>query len=139
MTENEQVVRRYLEAVWGGGDAAAVADLVDARFSAGDELAVLFPPPYEGPAGVQKRLQIVRDAFGDLRLTINDIRDDGDRVTAAWTITCVHRGMFLGYPPTGRQVTVTGNSVFRLREGKIVERRGRLDRLGLIRQLQAAE
>lgn len=135
MISNEAIVRRYLEAVWNAGDTATLDELVGEGFRAGGELAVLFPPPYEGPAGVQARLEAVRAAFGDFTLTIADIRGQGDTVAVDWTVTCVHRGMFLGYPPTGRRLTVPGHSTFRLRQGKIIARQGRIDRLGLIRQL----
>jgi steroid delta-isomerase-like uncharacterized protein len=136
MDTNEEIVRRYMDAVWNKGDATAIADLVGEGYRPGAELAVLFPPPYEGPTGVQARLQSVREAFGDFHLTIDELRGHGDQVDVNWSATCVHQGAFLGYPPTGRRITVTGSSNFRLRDGKIVERHGRMDRLGLIRQLE---
>jgi steroid delta-isomerase-like uncharacterized protein len=139
MSTNELVVRRYLQAVWNEGDGEAIAGLVDERFRPGEELAVLFPPPYERPAGVRSRLAAVRDAFPDLQLAVDAVREQGDRVEVDWTITGTHLGLFLGYPPTGRRITVTGHSSFRLRGGKLVERHGRLSRLDLIRQLRPAE
>jgi steroid delta-isomerase-like uncharacterized protein len=136
MDANEAIVRRYLDAVWNKGDTTAIADLVGEGYRAGGELAVLFPPPYEGRAGVEARLQSVREAFGDFHITLGEVRSHGDQVEVEWTATCTHRGTFLSYPPTGRRITVTGSSAFRLRDGKIVERHGHMDRLGLIRQLQ---
>jgi predicted ester cyclase len=41
-------------------------------------------------------------------------------------------------PPAGRAVALSGINIFRLRNGKIVERRGVLDQLGLMRQPGAA-
>jgi hypothetical protein len=127
MSTNELVVRRYLQAVWNEGDGEAIAGLVDERFRPGEELAVLFPPPYERPAGVRSRLAAVRGAFPDLPLAV------------AWTITGAHLGLFPGYPPAGRRITVTGHRSFRLRGGRLVERHGRMSRLDLIRQLRPAE
>jgi predicted ester cyclase len=41
----------------------------------------------------------------------------------------------MGAPPTGKQVTATGMSVFRIANGKIVEHWGENDSLGVMQQL----
>jgi predicted ester cyclase len=38
-------------------------------------------------------------------------------------------------PPTGRTLVLDGINIFRIEDDKIVERWGRLDELGLLRQL----
>jgi len=38
-------------------------------------------------------------------------------------------------PPSGRTVTLPGINIWRVRDGRIVERWGRLDELALLRQL----
>ena len=85
-------------------------------------------------AGIRTYELIYTNRFG--QEIWHELRGHDDQVDVDWSATCTHRGAFLGYPPTGRRITVTGSSAFRLRDGKIVERHGRMDRLGLIRQLQ---
>jgi predicted ester cyclase len=46
-----------------------------------------------------------------------------------------HQGVFQGIPPTGRPVTLTGISIWRVNGGTIVESWHELDTLGLIQQL----
>jgi predicted ester cyclase len=41
----------------------------------------------------------------------------------------------MGVAPTGRTIVLAGINVFRLEDDRIVERWGRLDDLGLLRQL----
>jgi predicted ester cyclase len=41
----------------------------------------------------------------------------------------------MGESPTGRDVALGGVNIFRIVDGKIVERWGRLDDLGLLQQL----
>lgn len=48
-----------------------------------------------------------------------------------------HRGEFLGVAPTGREVTISGVTIFRLREGRLVEGWDYYDGLGLLRHLGA--
>jgi predicted ester cyclase len=43
----------------------------------------------------------------------------------------------MGIAPTGQTVTLPGINIFRLKDGRIVERWGVLDMLGFMRQLGA--
>jgi predicted ester cyclase len=52
-----------------------------------------------------------------------------------FTASGTQRGEIMGVPATGRTVTLNGINVFRIRDGRIVERWGRLDDLGLLSQL----
>ncbi|MFF9392746.1 ester cyclase [Streptomyces griseoluteus] len=51
-----------------------------------------------------------------------DLHDPDDRARARWTWNATHTGDFLGIAPTGRRVSMTGLTLFRLGEnGKIAE------------------
>lgn len=65
---------------------------------------------------------------------------EADLVVEYFTATGIQRGELLGVPaPTeGRAVTLRGINVFRVRGDRIVERWGRLDELGILRQLGIA-
>jgi predicted ester cyclase len=56
-------------------------------------------------------------------------------VVARLTQSGTHHGIFLGIPPTGKRVQVTGIEIFRLAGGKIVEHWNSYDDLGLFQQL----
>ena len=60
---------------------------------------------------------------------------EGDLVTERFTARGTHRGEVLGVPPTGRRVVLAGINIFRVQGGRLVERWGRTDDLGLLRQL----
>jgi predicted ester cyclase len=44
----------------------------------------------------------------------------------------------MGAAPTGRTISLPGINIFRLRDGLIIERWGRLDELAMLRQLGLA-
>jgi predicted ester cyclase len=46
-----------------------------------------------------------------------------------------HRGDFQGIAPTGKSITQTGIDILRLAGGKVSERWGEFDNLGLMQQL----
>ncbi len=124
---NHAVVRRFVEEVLGRGDFAALNAL------AAPECADHADTP--GPATIAQFLVAWRAAFPDLAITVEELVAEGDRVTARWTLRGTHRGAFLGRPPTGRAVAVTGIELYRLVDGQIVERQASVDTDGLLRQL----
>ena len=72
----------------------------------------------------------------DLHITIEDQIAEGDKVVTRWTWSFTHTVPFLGAAPTGKHISFTGISIYRLEGGKIVE--GWFNRsmsLGLQRQL----
>ncbi len=54
------------------------------------------------------------------------------------TLHMVHSGEFLGFPPTGRQVTIEELAVLRIADGKIAEEWVAFDFASLQQQIQPA-
>jgi predicted ester cyclase len=92
-----------------------------------------------GPESVKQFVAGLRATFPDMRTTIEDIIAAGDKVVVRFTIYGTYQGRREGTiePAAGKQVRCTGIDIFRLAGGKIVERWGELDSLGLQRQLGA--
>ena len=44
---------------------------------------------------------------------------DSDKVTSRFTARGEHKGEFMGLPPTGKPIVMTGIEIFRLENGKI--------------------
>ena len=129
ITANIAVARRFVEEVLGRGDfatlnALAAPDCADHADATGPAALVQFLVPW-------------RAAFPDLALTVEELVAEGDCVAARWTLCGTNRGAFLGQPPTGRRVAVTGTERYRLSSGRIVERWATVDADGLLRQLGA--
>ena len=75
-----------------------------------------------------------RTALPDMRVKVNEILAERDLVSVFWTAsgTNTHEGM--GFPATGKHITVNGMTLFRLRDGKIVEEWSVWDTLSAMRQ-----
>jgi steroid delta-isomerase-like uncharacterized protein len=96
----------------------------------------LAPDPLERD-GVEAFYAGLWSAFPDLRISVEDMVGEGDRVAWRLTVRGTHEGEFRGIPPTGVEVTFDAQYVFRFRDGAIVERWTTFDRLGVLVQLGA--
>lgn len=93
------------------------------------------PGMKQGLEGIKAAFGEVRIAFPDLVVTVEDVIAEGDKAACRVSQRATHRGTFQGMPATGKQVTQTGIDILRFADGKIVERWGEFDSLGLLAQL----
>jgi predicted ester cyclase len=78
---------------------------------------------------------MLRQAFPDGGVVIEDIIAEGDKVAVRFSFHGAHQGEFMGIPPTGKQVIVSGMDINRIVEGKLIERWAVFDMLSLLQQL----
>ena len=132
--ENKALMRRYYD-VLNNGNTAMAYELLSPNI---DHVAHGAPPGTPpGPEGAIQALGAFRTGFPDLRVTIEDIVAEGDKVACRVTFRGTHKGEFQGIAPTNKQVTVTAISINRIDGDKIVERSVLLDRNSLMQQLGA--
>ena len=88
-----------------------------------------------GSEGIKRYAAEVRDAFPDVRVTVEDQVAEGEEVATRYTLVGTHRGELMGIPPTGNPVEIVGVAIDRLANGKIVESWDNYDALGMMQQL----
>jgi steroid delta-isomerase-like uncharacterized protein len=127
---NREIIRRYFEEWANHGDTAVADELIATNL-------VLRNPPsvINSLEEYKKGMAAFHAGFPDLRFTIEDQIAEGDKITVRWTLRGTHLGEFQGRPASGKKLTVTGTSTFRLAAGKIQEIWVNMDRLGLMEQL----
>ncbi len=76
-----------------------------------------------------------RDAFPDLKITVEKQVAEQDLVAVHWTARGTNTGTGNGIPATGRAVQITGTTLFRLDDGRIAEEWTCANSLGLMKQL----
>ncbi|MER6260752.1 MULTISPECIES: ester cyclase [Streptomyces] len=100
------------------------------------------PAPGQGPGpdGYKAMFGELRSAFPDLHVQVEHLMATDDELAFAYVITGTHLGPLMGRPPTGRKVSYRGMQISRFDgDGKLVERWGSSDELGMLRQLGLAE
>jgi steroid delta-isomerase-like uncharacterized protein len=97
------------------------------------------PVPGEAPgrAGIVALLKSVFEGFTEFRTTIEQQVAEADIAAHSWWQTFKHTGTYLGVPPTGKQVDVSGITIARIRGGRIVEQWESRDVVHLLQQLGA--
>jgi predicted ester cyclase len=132
---NKRIVEEFITALFTNGDLTAVDRYLDPGFVNHDPP---FPGAPDGPEGMRQAGAIFRRAFPDWRSDLQQLIAEDDLVAENFTAHGTHHAAFMGEIPTGREVILRGVNIFRIADGKIVERWGRLDHLGLLQQLGLA-
>jgi steroid delta-isomerase-like uncharacterized protein len=128
---NKTVSRRLIEEAFNQGKYDVIDELVAPTFVNHDPLT----GDTKGPEGTREVIEGYRSAFPDLKVTIEDQLAERDLVATRWTAKGTHKGELLGIAPTGKEATVTGLTIDRIKDGKIVESWNNWDTLGMLRQL----
>jgi steroid delta-isomerase-like uncharacterized protein len=129
---NKFVIRRSFEELWNKGNLSLADELFTPNYEHHDPSS---PDFGRGPESEKKRAALYRTAFPDLQLTIEDIIAEGQTVMARWSCRGTHKGDLSGIAPTGKQVTISGVTIARFTNGKMVEGWVNWDALGLRQQL----
>jgi predicted ester cyclase len=96
------------------------------------------PGQVQGPQGYRMYFSGLRTAFPDLKVAPETLVADDDSIAFAYTITGTQTGPLMGIPPTGKKIKIRGMQISKFKDGKMVERWGSSDELGLLQQLGVA-
>ena len=129
--ENKAVVRRFFEELLSTDNLALADEILspDFRFYFAGS-----PDPMDLKR-YKDFLAARRAAFPGRRFAVEDMIAEGDKVSARFTMRGTHNGELRGIAPSGREVTMSGIDIIRLKEGKMVEDRVEVDQLGMMQQL----
>ena len=129
--ENKALVRRFYDEVFNKKNLMAIDEFLDPQI-----IEQALPPGLpDGSEGSRQFIGMYLAAFPDLHLTAEDLIAEGDKVVARFTLRGTHKGEFMGVPPTGKQVTMTGIQIVRTADDRIAENWVNFDALGMLQQL----
>ena len=126
----EEVMRRYLTEVLGERKLAVISEIAD-------EGMWDHTQPKPGRDGLERHAGGFLAAMPDVRITVDHIVADEDMVVGVWTWRGTPVVEFFGVPPTGREVECRVASIFRLRDGLLVDYWVIADRLATVQQMGA--
>ena len=131
--ENKVLGRRFFQEFWIQKNLAVADELLAANFV--DHTPGSPPGLPPGPEGHKQFGSLYFAAFPDIRATIEDMVVEGDRVVTRWRVQGTNTGSLFGMPATNKSATLTGITISRLVNGKVVETWTNFDTLGMLQQL----
>ncbi|MGA7731017.1 MAG: ester cyclase [Chloroflexia bacterium] len=133
--ENKKLIRRFFDEVWNQGHVELAEEFVADGYVSHNYLSI----EALGPEGIRRAVLAQKAAFPDQHTTIEDLIAEDDKVVVRGRDDLTHVGDFMGYPGTGRKVTVTWIDIFRIKDGKLVEAWLETDSRLFAEQLKGAE
>jgi steroid delta-isomerase-like uncharacterized protein len=130
--ENKALARKFLR-MFEIGDPGMADEIVATNYYNHDT-----PDPNIGSEGVKAAATIFKNALPDARLKIAYQHAEEDKVVTRYTWSGTHQGEYYGIPATGKQVSWTMTTTFRIADGKIHEAWINWDQWGLMQQLDVA-
>jgi steroid delta-isomerase-like uncharacterized protein len=131
---NKALARRWVEELFNAGNLEVADEIIAPDHVHHDPTLPDIPP---GPEGQKQVVNLYRGAFTNAHISIEDQLAEGDRVVTRWTSSGTHQGELMGVAPTGNQVTITGVTINRVSDAKIVESWTNYDALGMMQQIGA--
>ncbi len=131
--ENKALVRRFYKEVYVDWNMAFADEVVSPQFTSHD-----WPAGATGPKAFRDYYAAIRSAVPDARYEVDDLIAEGDRVVVRWKLLGTHRGDFRGLAPTGRPIVLKGIAIYRVQDGKLMERWVVSDLHGLLEESRAS-
>ena len=132
-TQSAKALVRQVVDDWHRGDLDALDEHLDPAFVNRDPSN----PEVTDLASYKRWVAGALSGFSDMRITIEDLIAEDDRVAKLWSFEATHEGEFLGIAPTGKRITWSGITIYRVSGDRVVECMWRTDALGLLQQLGA--
>ena len=129
--QNKALVTRYVEA-WNTGDFEAFKEVL------APDYAYYLPSRSTKPMSLEETIEMfkmLQKAFPDISWSMEELIATEDKVIIRVIERGTHEGEFMGIPATGNKYEISEISISRIENGKIVEQREELDKLGLYQQL----
>lgn len=124
-----ELTRRLYDEVWNAGRYEVATQLFHPDFH------YAAAPGLRGPEAKLAAIRRHRTSCPDLRIHIDDMIVQDDRVAVRWTLTGTDTGGVAGRPPTGRSIAAWGVEFLGFRDRRIISDWLGLDWLGVLIQL----
>ncbi len=127
----KSIAKEYAERVWNKKDSTAILDYFDDSTVIHSLLG-----DFHGTKAMEEVVRAWLTGFPDLRVDNKLVIAENDLVSIQGEAKGTHRGEFKGRQPTGKIVSYSGVTIYRMRAGKIIEYWAYLDLQHLLAQIE---
>ena len=113
-SSEKQVARLWYEA-FTRHDPALLGSIL------GENWVDIPSPPEEqkGPEAGKKLLAQLTTSFPDFKIVVEDVIQEGNKVVVRSHITATQKGAFMGFPASGRSISIQAVDIHEVQDGKI--------------------
>ncbi len=126
----KEIAESYVHRVWENKDLRAIDELVDQKCIIHSLLG-----DFHGPESMKKVVQAWLTGFPNLTVKNIAVIGEDDLVAIHWHVRGSHLGEFKGIKPSGKSVSYSGVTIYRIDQGKIVEYWAYIDMQHLLKQI----
>jgi steroid delta-isomerase-like uncharacterized protein len=130
LEQNKHIARQFITA-FAAADTRTLERIVAAQMVDHN----LAPGQRPGRQGVLDAVEMFRVAFPDLKITIESLVADEERVSVTGRMSGTNRGALMGVPPTGRTASFAYMDMYAIANGQVAEIWHVEDLAGMMRQL----
>ncbi len=94
--------------------------------------------PSGGPDAVREAFNFFLTAFPDMKIAVDEMIGEGDKVVARAKFSGTHTGEFMGIPPTNKGFETQVIDILQITGGKVTAHWGVTDQLAMMQQLGLA-
>ena len=131
MSDLKAIGRRFYDEIINGGNLDLIDDLIHDDFVEHE----LIPGVPEGKEAPRVFMNMLRAGFPDVRMTIEDMVEEGEMLVVRARMTGTHEGEFMSIPATGNKIEVALVDMVRFEDGQVIEHWGLMDALAMMQQL----
>lgn len=114
---HKEQVKKFYKVLWDAHDKDQIPSVLHEDFTFRGSLG----QEKRGHAGFAEYVDMVHQALGDYRCVIEELVSESSKVFAKMRFTGIHKGEFLGYPPTQKRVSWRGCALFTFRGDKVAD------------------
>jgi predicted ester cyclase len=133
---NKELLTDSLREVWSGGNIEAANKYIASRYTIHHDPGDPWEERELDLEGFKERVRLSRAPFPDQCFEIRGIFADGDAVFVTWFSRGTHKGDLPGFPASGRQIKMSGATVYYFEGDRITGHWQVADRLGVFQQLR---
>lgn len=127
----KEIAEKYANKVWNDKEVSAID-----RFVHKDVLIHSLLGDFRGTQAMKEVVQAWLKGFPDLSVKNELIISENDLVSIQWSAQGTHKGEFKGKKPTGKPVSYSGVTVYRIKNDQIIEYWAYLDMQHLLSQIE---
>lgn len=137
-SNRKEILTEFIREVWNNGNIEASDRFIAPKYTVHHDPGDPWEKQVLGIEGYKERVRLSRAPFPDQNFQIQELFADGNAVVMTWLWPGTHRGDMAGFPATGKQIKMSGATVYYFDGDRITGHWQIVDRLGVFQQLRQA-